>query len=171
MKTLPVVLALACVAVVGCKRKLHWSETRATQISAGGFTTAIPAGWREASEATDDDMQKLVAQQPGAHILVKDDFDGATIIVKSADTEPTAEPPCDEIANTVAKQEGATATNIVKSKLENDGVCRWNYKKDDVEGEYWIRFHDKQLFAVMCFAKGTDAAACDQIRTSARPGA
>lgn len=166
-------LAVACLATGCSKRKLHWGETRATQITTDGFTVAIPAGWRDAAEATDDDMKELLAKQPGAHVLVREDFDGATIVVKSAANEPMPDPPCEEIANMVAKSEGAKSTNIVKGKADADATCRWEYAKDDTKADYWMRFHGNKLVAVMCFARGepANASACATVREGMKPGA
>ncbi len=161
---------IACVLLTltsACsKRKLHWSGTRATEITGGGFVVPIPAGWRDGAEATDDDIRKVLGAQPGAHGLVREDFDGATIVIKAGDNPPTTDPPCDEIATAVAKQEGATSSALQKTTVEGDAVCQWTYTKGDVVGDYWMRFHADKLIAIMCFAKGDKAndEACAQTR-------
>jgi hypothetical protein len=171
MRSWQIALVLTVLAAGCSKRKLHWGETRATTITEGGFTLPIPTGWRNASEATDDDMQKLVAKQPGAHILVREDFDGATIVIKGGNNPPTTSPPCDEIATTVAKQEDATATAIQKIMVEGDAACQWTYTKGDIVADYWMRFHADKLLAIMCFpgSDKTNVAACTQARQAAHP--
>lgn len=170
MRTSHLVVALACLGAGCSKRKLHWVDTRATQVTAEGFTVAIPAGWRDAAEATDDDMKELIAKQPGAHVLVREDFDGATIVIKAGASERMSDPPCDEIANSVAKRERASATNIQKLSADGDPVCRWSYTFDDITADYWMRFHGDKLFAVMCFAKGdqANAEACTAVRQNVK---
>jgi hypothetical protein len=168
MKTWQIAL-LAAGLVTGCgRRKLHWGDTRATTITENGFVVPIPAGWRDGAEATDEDMRELLAKQPGAHGLVKEDFDGATIVVKSGPTEPAAVPPCQEIASTIAKNESATAVDVKVLTIAGDGACQWTYKKDDVEGNYWLRYHDDKVIAIMCFTQGDKAnlAACEKTRAA-----
>lgn len=171
MRSWQIALVLVGVAAGCSKRKLHWSDTRATTVTTDGFVIPIPTGWRDAAESTDDDMRKLLSKSPGAHILVREDFDGATMVIKGGSNPPTPSPPCDEIATTIAKQEGAKATSIQKPTVDGDGACEWTYTKGDIEADYWMRFHGDKVLAVMCFAKGdkANAAACAQARKTAHP--
>ena len=156
----------ACVST-GCgKRKLHWSGARASQIKASGFVVPIPASWRDGAESDDEDLHQVLATLPGAHGLVKEDFDGATIIVKTGPSQPeaAASPPCEEIAQTIAKQESAKAEHVEKATIDGDGTCKWIYKKEDIEAHYWMRFHGDQVLAIMCFPQNNAAnlATCEQ---------
>jgi hypothetical protein len=146
------------------KRELHWSGKRAATVESGDFVVKIPAGWRDASEATDQELKDLLAKQPGAHVMVREDFDGAIILVKTAPGQDVGDkPPCDEVANTIAKQEGATATNIKPTPFDGDPGCAWTEGKGDVVMLYNLRFHGATMLLVAC-GGGTPGyeAACQQ---------
>ncbi len=172
MRTWQIVLVVVASLASACsKRKLHWIDTRATTVAIDGFTVPIPAGWRDGAEATDDDMKEVLRKTPGAHVLVRDDFDGATIVIKGAATEPTTTPPCDEIAKLIATQEDATATGVKNITIEGDGACHWTYTKGDIEGDYWMRYHADNIIAIMCFTQHDKAnlATCETARQSVHP--
>ncbi len=140
--------------------QLTWSEHRATSLEVGDFTIKIPDGWRDAAEATDQKMKNLLAAQPGARVLVREKFDGETVMFKAAANEPvTAAPPCDQLAATLAKSESSTASNISPQTFDGDFGCRWTARRNQVEVHYNVRFHGPQVFVVACSRN----APCDQM--------
>jgi hypothetical protein len=170
-KVISIVLALALAGVgvfqmvhgfeqCNGKRELHWSSQRAATIESGDFAIKIPAGWRDASESTDDEMKQLLAKEPGAHVMVRENFDGAMIMVKSGPAPDVgAKPPCDDLAAELAKVEGTTTSNNHQQAFDNDPGCAWTARKGDFEMNYNVRFHGPMLLLVAC---SKDGGACQQ---------
>ncbi len=130
---------------------LTWGDKRATSVEIGDFTIKIPAGWRDASEATDQKMKDLLATQPGAHVLVHEKFDEQMVMFKTGPSEPVGDkPPCEVLATTVAKSEGATPSDITQHAFEQDPGCRWTEKKGSLAMQYNVRFHGTQVLLVAC---------------------
>ncbi len=146
------------------KRELHWSDKRATTVEAGDFVVKIPAGWRDAAEATDSEMKDLLAKQPGARVMVRQDFDGLMIMVKTGPVQDVGDkPPCDEMANTLAKQEGSMASNIKPQPFDGDPGCQWIAARGDVAMQYNVRFHGTTVLLVACGGGGAGyIEACQQ---------
>jgi hypothetical protein len=160
------VAVLAVVVAAGCsKRKLHWSGKRAPQIEVGGWIVPIPADWRDAGEADDDDMRKLLASQHGARAVVREDFDGAAIVINSGANEATPAS-CEAFAQALAKSDGAKATDIETLKVDGDLGCAFRYAQGDTVAEYWVRFHDTNVIAISCFDQGNaeTVALCKTMR-------
>ena len=140
---------------------LEWSKQRATSVDVGDFNIKIPPGWRDAAESGNQKMKDLLAKQPGAHVLVREEFDAEMVILKAAPNEPiTGAPPCDELANTLAKAEGSTASAITVQTYNGDPGCRWNAGKGEVHLQYNVRFHGPSVFLVACSG---DGAICTQV--------
>lgn len=148
------------------KKELHWSGTPATTLQAGDFAVKIPAGWRDAAEATDSEMKDLLAKSPGAKVMVRENFDGTTILLRAAPTQGIATK-CDDLAAATAKGEGATATNVKPATFDGDPGCVWTERAGDVAMLYNVRFHEPSLLLVACGggAPGYEAA-CQQVLAS-----
>ena len=139
----------------------HWSSNRAATVDIGDFTVKVPDGWRDASEANDDKMKALLAQQPGAKVFVREAFDGQIAMMKTAANDVPPGTPCQDLAAMAAKNEGATAADITAQTFDADQGCRWTENKGDVHMQYNLRFHGPHLLSVMC--SGAGGGICPQV--------
>jgi hypothetical protein len=139
----------------GCSgHKLSWRGTRAPTLTLAPYTITIPAGWRDAAEAEDEKMRDLLAKQPDGRLIVREDFDGESVFVKTAPLDDATA--CAELAPEVAKGEGAVATEIAEHAFGADRGCRWVERAGEVTVQINVRFHAGTALVIACSSKGVN---------------
>jgi hypothetical protein len=138
IRALVILLALA-----SCKSK-PWRDDRATEITVGPYTIAIPAGWRNVGELHDREIAKETLSA-GYSMLVKDDFPdkgkGPSIVFNWIMMSGPHAPNCEGVKS------DAPPTQI---DVEGDVVCLWSNVRGKLLTSGAIRFHNDAQLVVVC---------------------
>ncbi len=150
------------------RREPHWSAQRAASLAVGDFTVSIPAGWRDAREASDSEIKELVANSPRARILIRETFDGDLVTLLAAPSEPVVTPaPCEKLVTDLVTVDHLTASNITQRSFGVDPGCAWIAKANTgLEISMAMRFHGAQILLAGC---PRTSSVCDRVLGSATP--
>ena len=147
-------LLLGVLALASCKKKsLPWGPKKATELVAGPYKVAIPAGWRDFAELQNDEIKSKLP--PGVVGMMPEKLGDtgfqANILLNYADFPPNTPPPaCQTFADDVAMGFGVKAQNVETIKIETAQGCRWNVHKDTSVGTQAVRFDGEHELVIQC---------------------